>query len=70
MNETGYCEKHQRAFEFKRIPGSWAYECPECREEGLYNTYTATCTKMKPSDEWTMANGIGKGDEWARKTGN
>ena len=53
MSDVGYCEKHQRAFEIKRIPGSWVYECPECRKEGAYNTYATTMTELKPAEEWT-----------------
>jgi hypothetical protein len=56
METLGYCEKHQRAYEIKRIPGSWVYECPECRAEGAYDTYATTSTKMTPVDEWTTSN--------------
>lgn len=56
METLEYCEKHQRAYEIKRIPGSWVYECPECRAEGAYDTYATTSTKMTPVDEWTISN--------------
>ena len=56
MIDVGYCEKHQRAFEIKCIHGSWAYECPECRKEGAYNTYATTMTELKPAEEWTVTN--------------
>ena len=58
MNNLGYCEKHQRAYEIKRIPGSWVYECPQCRKEGAYNTYATTMTELKPIEEWTVSNHI------------
>ena len=56
METLGYCEKHQRAYEIKRIPGSWVYECPECRAEGVYDTYATTSTEMTPVDKWTTSN--------------
>ena len=56
MESLGYCEKHNRAFEIKRIPGSWVYECPDCRSEGLYDTYATTVTQMTPVDKWTMSD--------------
>ena len=55
MNNLGYCEKHQRAFEIKRIPGSWVYECPECRKEGVYNTYVTTTTESLPIERWAVS---------------
>ena len=56
METLGYCEKHQRAYEIKRIPGSWVYECPECRAEGAYDTYATTSTEMIPVYKWTTSN--------------
>ena len=53
---NGYCERHNRAFEFRRIPGDWVYECPECRAEGRYDTFATTCTKMLPEEQWTVSN--------------
>ena len=58
MDALGYCEKHQLAYEIKRIPGSWVYECPQCRKEGAYNTYATTMTELKPMEEWTVSNHI------------
>lgn len=58
MENTGYCEKHHRAFEIKRIPGSWVYECPECRKEGAYDTYATTTTQLLPAEEWTVRANI------------
>lgn len=52
MDGLGYCEKHHRPYEIKHIPGSWVYECPECRKEGAYDTYSANCTQMTPAEEW------------------
>ena len=56
MDSLGYCEKHQRSYEIKRIPGSWVYECPQCQAEGLYDTYTTTQIEMLPINEWTTSN--------------
>lgn len=52
----GYCERHQRAFEIKRVPGSWTYECPECRQEGRYDMYMTNHTEMLPIGKWTVSN--------------
>ena len=52
----GYCEKHRRPYEIRRIPGSWIFECPQCRAEGAYNTYATTQTEMTPIDNWTASN--------------
>lgn len=56
MTDTGYCERHQRAYEIKRIPGSWVFECPECRSEGFYDTFTTAQTETIPADRWTSSN--------------
>lgn len=45
----GYCERHQRAFELVRIPGSWTFECPQCRQEGRYVVYDTTSTEIDPA---------------------
>lgn len=59
----GYCAKHNRAFEIKRIPNSWIYECPQCRNEWLLNVYTSNKTNMLPESEWTISNKIGDKNE-------
>lgn len=56
MESLGYCDKHQRAFEIKCLSGSWVYECPECRKEGVYDAYATTQTKITPVDEWIASN--------------
>ena len=56
MDILGYCEKHKQAFEFRKIPGSWVYECPICRTEGSYDTYATATTKTMPVEEWTVSN--------------
>lgn len=58
MNDLGYCERHQRAFEIKRIPGSWVYECPKCREEGRYDTYATTSVSLNPGDQWLFSDHV------------
>lgn len=52
----GYCERHNRSFEIKKIPGSWTFECPECRREGYYDTYTTNHTEMFPIEKWTVSD--------------
>ena len=53
MENTGYCERHQCPYEIKRVPGSWIFECPKCREEGWLDTYADNKTTMLPESEWT-----------------
>lgn len=57
-NELGYCERHQCAFEIKRIPGSWVYECPQCRREGRYDTVATTNTQMTAVEEWCVSDRV------------
>ena len=45
---TDYCERHHRAFEICRTAGGWAYECPQCRDEGRYDTFATSCFEMLP----------------------
>ena len=52
----GYCEKHDCAWVIKRGAGTWIYECPKCRVEGLLDTITTDHTEMKPKSEWTISN--------------
>jgi hypothetical protein len=52
----GYCERHKQAYEIKRLPGGWVYECSECRKEGRYDTNATTTAKMNPADEWLAGN--------------
>ena len=57
MNNNYYCDKHKMSYEIRVCPGgSWVYECPKCRSEGLYDSYATTHTEMKPVDEWTVSN--------------
>lgn len=58
MNDLDYCEIHQRAFEIRRIPGSWVYECPQCRQEGRYDTYATTSVSMNPVDQWLFSDHV------------
>ena len=52
----GYCERHNRAFEIKKVPGSWTFECPECRKERYYDTYTTNHTEMFSIEKWTVSD--------------
>ncbi len=54
----GYCERHQRAFELVRIPGSWTFECPQCRQEGRYKTWATTSAEMNPVDQWLASDRV------------
>ena len=54
----GYCERHNRAFEIKKVPGGWTFECPQCRKEGYYNTYATTQIQTLPMDEWTVSDRV------------
>jgi hypothetical protein len=56
MDNLGYCERHSCAFEIRRIPGSWVYECPQCRAEGRYDTYATTSVPMTPVDQWLVSD--------------
>ena len=56
MYGYGYCKKHERPYEIRRIPGDWVFECPDCRAEGAYDTVATTTTKMLPAEEWTASN--------------
>ena len=50
---VGYCEKHHRPYLIKWISGEWVFECPDCRAEGLLDTYTDNKTTLLPESEWT-----------------
>ena len=58
MSNIGYCDLHHRAFEIKRIPGSWVYECPQCRAEGKYDTIATTSVKPIPQEQWILSDHI------------
>lgn len=58
MSNIGYCDLHHRAFEIKRIPGSWVYECPQCRAEGKYDTIATTSVKPVPPEQWILSDHI------------
>lgn len=56
MSYPGYCDLHHMAFEIKRIPGSWVYECPQCRAEGRYNTIATAHTETIPPEQWILSD--------------
>ena len=47
-----YCEKHHRPYLIKWVGGEWVCECPDCRAEGLLDTYTDNKTTLLPENEW------------------
>ena len=53
---NGYCEKHERPYQWFCICGDWRYECVQCRAEGLYDTIVANHSEIKPKSEWTVSN--------------
>ena len=63
----GYCERHQRAFELVRIPGSWTFECPQCRQEGRYTTWATTSVEMRPEDQWLATDRVSSKNTLQRK---
>lgn len=69
MNDLGYCEIHRRAFELVRIPGSWTFECPQCRQEGRYTTWATTSVEMNPVDQWLVSDRVSDGSTVKRKKG-
>ena len=50
----GYCELHKRPWDIKFSNGQWAWECPMCRKQGVYDTYYDVKTTMKKQQEWTV----------------
>ena len=66
---NGYCEKHNQPWDIKCVNGQWICECPKCRADGVYDTYVTNCMEMLPEERWTLANGVKKCHEWARKNG-
>lgn len=70
MNDLGYCERHQRAFELVRSPCSWTFECPQCRQEGRYVTYATTSVPMNPANQWLFSNQVEqKKGKWLMNSG-